>query len=201
MGRFYEYRTISIWPRPLQQPHPPIYMSGSSRDAAALAARARVGVGFAATTLEQARESACHYCEQAQVSGWSPTREHILYRIPVHIASTDSEAYETLDPEAFIVGQPATSANQALGQSQYRTTSVARKPAPQPNTRSDVEARVERGQLLLGSPNTVLTQIERITSVLNPGILDLHFPDLDRDSIMHALDLFGTRVLPRLQPR
>jgi hypothetical protein len=65
--------------------------------------------------------------------------------------------------------------------------------------RSDVEARVERGQLLLGSPNTVRAQTERIKSVLNPGVLDLHFPDLDRDSIMHALDLFGTRVLPRLQ--
>ena len=29
-GRYYEYRVISIWPRPVQQPHPPIYMSGSA---------------------------------------------------------------------------------------------------------------------------------------------------------------------------
>src|SRR5947208_6684990 len=25
-GRYYEYRAISIWPRPVQQPHPPIYI-------------------------------------------------------------------------------------------------------------------------------------------------------------------------------
>jgi len=30
LGRYYQYRTISIWPRPVQQPHPPLYMSGSS---------------------------------------------------------------------------------------------------------------------------------------------------------------------------
>ena len=27
-GRYYEYRTISIWPRPVQKPYPKIYMSG-----------------------------------------------------------------------------------------------------------------------------------------------------------------------------
>src|SRR4029453_8632316 len=37
-GRFYEYRTISIWPRPVQKPHPPIYMSGSSPESGELAA-------------------------------------------------------------------------------------------------------------------------------------------------------------------
>ena len=29
-GRYYSFRSISVWPRPVQQPHPPIYMSGSS---------------------------------------------------------------------------------------------------------------------------------------------------------------------------
>ena len=33
LGRYYQYRTISIWPRPVQQPHPPLYMSGSSPEA------------------------------------------------------------------------------------------------------------------------------------------------------------------------
>src|ERR687885_2876035 len=38
LGRFYEYRTVSIWPRPVQQPHPPIYISGSSPESAEFAA-------------------------------------------------------------------------------------------------------------------------------------------------------------------
>src|SRR5215469_3482029 len=39
LGRYYQYRTISIWPRPVQQPHPPLYMSGSSPEAGEFAAR------------------------------------------------------------------------------------------------------------------------------------------------------------------
>ena len=43
LGRYYQYRTISIWPRPVQQPHPPLYMSGSSPEAWEFAARNHIG--------------------------------------------------------------------------------------------------------------------------------------------------------------
>ncbi len=198
MGRFYEYRTIALWPRPLQQPHPPIYMSGSSADAAALAARMRVGVGFAATTLEKALESACLYRSQAETAGWSPTPEQVLYRISIHIGRTDSEAIDSLDPEAFIVGQPTANVSQALRQSSYGAGRTNVRPAGIPSARSDLQARIDNGQLLVGSPDSVLKQIERVQCTLQPGILDLNFPDLDRDAILRALELFGTRVLPHV---
>ena len=41
-GRHFRYRSISIWPRPVQRPHPPIYMSGSTPEAAEFAARQHV---------------------------------------------------------------------------------------------------------------------------------------------------------------
>ena len=31
-GRHYQYRTVSVWPRPLQQPLPPTYSLGTSRE-------------------------------------------------------------------------------------------------------------------------------------------------------------------------
>jgi alkanesulfonate monooxygenase SsuD/methylene tetrahydromethanopterin reductase-like flavin-dependent oxidoreductase (luciferase family) len=196
MGRYYEYRTIALWPRPLQQPHPPVYMSGSSPEAAALAARMRVGVGFAATTLDNAVESARQYRSHAESAGWTPGADHVLYRIQVHIGQTDADAYASLDPEAFIVGQPSTNVGEALRHSSYRAASGARGTA----TRStpNVQARIDNGQLLIGSPDSVLRQIERLHCRLQPGILDLNFPDLARDSMLRALDLFGAQVLPRV---
>jgi len=56
-GRYYEYRTIAIWPRPVQQPHPKIYMSGSSPESGEFAARNRVGLGFAFTNVPLARKA------------------------------------------------------------------------------------------------------------------------------------------------
>jgi alkanesulfonate monooxygenase SsuD/methylene tetrahydromethanopterin reductase-like flavin-dependent oxidoreductase (luciferase family) len=171
-------------------------MSGSSPDAAALAARLRVGVGFAATPLTQAVESAGLYRAAAEKCGWEPSREQVLYRIPVHIGTTDAEARDTLDPEAFIVGQPKPAAANALRASSYRTASVAQS---RPRGEMSIETRIESGQLLIGSPDTLMCQIERLQVALRPGVLDLHFPDLGRDALLHALELFGTRVLPRIQ--
>src|ERR687886_43310 len=69
-GRYYEYRAISIWPKPAQVPHPPIYVSGSSPESGELAARHRLHVGFAFTTVPFSRESARHYRERANAYGW-----------------------------------------------------------------------------------------------------------------------------------
>ncbi len=55
-GRYYKYRSISIWPRPVQDPHPPIYMSGSSRESAEFAARNRVSLGLAVTIAAAGRQ-------------------------------------------------------------------------------------------------------------------------------------------------
>src|SRR5262249_46656314 len=52
-GRYYEYRTISIWPRVVQKPHPKIYMSGSSPESGEFAAQNRVGLGLAFTNVPQ----------------------------------------------------------------------------------------------------------------------------------------------------
>src|ERR1700674_4974487 len=43
-GEFYQYRAVNIWPRPIQQPTPPIWMTGMSVDTGSLAAeRGHVG--------------------------------------------------------------------------------------------------------------------------------------------------------------
>src|SRR5919201_988495 len=82
-GRYYEYRAISIWPKPAQVPHPPIYISGSSPESGELAARHHLHIGFAFTTVPFAAESARYYREQAHAYGWEPTPDHVLYRVTI----------------------------------------------------------------------------------------------------------------------
>jgi alkanesulfonate monooxygenase SsuD/methylene tetrahydromethanopterin reductase-like flavin-dependent oxidoreductase (luciferase family) len=74
LGRYYQYRTISIWPRPVQQPHPFLYMSGSSPEAGEFAARNRIGIGFAFTTVPLAKAAAQHYRVCARDAYWEPRR-------------------------------------------------------------------------------------------------------------------------------
>ena len=73
LGRYYEYRTISIWPRPVQEPHPPIFMSISSPEMAEFAAAHRISAGLAVTTVPRAKESLRVYREAAARHGWEPS--------------------------------------------------------------------------------------------------------------------------------
>ena len=97
-GRHYHYRHVSIWPRPMQQPTPPIYVSGSSQEFGEFAARRRCGLGLAFTNLPLAADAARHYRAQAAAEGWEPTPEQIVYQLPVHVGETDEPAFEAVRP-------------------------------------------------------------------------------------------------------
>ncbi|MBV8714476.1 MAG: LLM class flavin-dependent oxidoreductase, partial [Chloroflexi bacterium] len=48
-------------------------------------------------------------------------------------------------------------------------------------------------------PETVLSQIRAIRDSLGCGILDLIFQPVGADKLRKAIELFGTKVLPRMR--
>ena len=70
-GRFYRFSGIDAWPRPVQQPHPPIVVGGMSRSAARRAARKGNGWYGFFTTPEAAARS-LGWIRQAVEAGERP---------------------------------------------------------------------------------------------------------------------------------
>jgi alkanesulfonate monooxygenase SsuD/methylene tetrahydromethanopterin reductase-like flavin-dependent oxidoreductase (luciferase family) len=201
-GRYYEYRSICIWPRPAQQPHPPIYMSTASPEAGEFAARHRLGAGFAFTTLQIATKAAQHYREQCRKHGWEPTPEHVIYRLAMHVADTDEQAIEEMRSAGG--GLPSLglsfrnrAVEQAVASSGYYGRDIETQRA-RLQSRGEVLERIEKGQILVGGPETVLKQIKRIRDELGAGILDLAVASQLGDKTLSAIELFGTKVLPRM---
>ena len=198
-GRHYEFRSVSIWPRPVQKPHPPLYMSGSSPESGALAARSHVGIGFAVTTLPLATKAIAHYRATAAEAGWTPTPSDIIYRCGLHIAETDDQANDDLTsgPQRgrFSISNPALESAVA-GTSYYgrdfeaQRNRVARLPT--------LKDAVEQGQILFGGPESVIQQILKIRELIGAGILDLVLISQDDDKARRAIELFAAKVLPRL---
>ncbi|MBV8717282.1 MAG: LLM class flavin-dependent oxidoreductase [Chloroflexi bacterium] len=202
-GRYFEYRAISIWPRPVQKPHPPIYMSGSSPESGEFAARNHLKIGFAVTTLPLASNAAAYYRSQAtSLYGWTPSATDVLYRLTVHVADTDEQAMDDL----VATGANELRAGFALSNrvlddtvanlGYYGRDVVNQRGRLQPHTLAD---RIELGQLLAGSPETVLSQIRAIRDSLGCGILDLIFQPVGADKLRKAIELFGTKVLPAMR--
>jgi alkanesulfonate monooxygenase SsuD/methylene tetrahydromethanopterin reductase-like flavin-dependent oxidoreductase (luciferase family) len=102
-GEFYRFRAISIWPRPVQQPHPPLLMSASSAESARLAAEFKAIAGFLRlTSMEDARKGIQIYRETAREFGWEPDAEHVIVGMNCCIDDTADEAIDTLsDSQAY----------------------------------------------------------------------------------------------------
>jgi alkanesulfonate monooxygenase SsuD/methylene tetrahydromethanopterin reductase-like flavin-dependent oxidoreductase (luciferase family) len=216
-GRYFEFRSISIWPRPLQTPHPPIYMSGSSPESSEFAARNRIKLGFAVTTLPLASKAFEIYRSTANECGWQPESDDIIYRVGIFVAPTDEEAREMaaalpgrgMEPPPKPGDAPESASARAAG---FATSNMKVDDAVASsgyygrdleNQRGRVRAggslddRIDNGQVICGSPDSVLRQAKRIQKETGAGILDLVFPRVHEASLQ-SIELFGEEVLPRL---
>ncbi|MFN8635441.1 MAG: LLM class flavin-dependent oxidoreductase [Chloroflexota bacterium] len=199
-GRHYQYRAISIWPRPVQQPHPPIYMSASSPEAGEWAAKNHVSVGFAVTTVPLAKKAAAYYREQANLAGWQPTPDNVLYRVALHIAETDGQALDDLETHGATSMPRLSNTNRALAAAVASSGYHGRDAATQQSRLGSfsLKERIELGQILVGGPDTVLKQIQSVRDELGAGIVEVHFQSFGREQTLKAIELFGTKVLPRM---
>jgi alkanesulfonate monooxygenase SsuD/methylene tetrahydromethanopterin reductase-like flavin-dependent oxidoreductase (luciferase family) len=202
-GRYFEFRSICIWPRPVQQPHPPIYMSTASPEAGEFAAKNHLGAGFAFTTLQIATGAAQRYREYCRTYGWEPEPEHVVYRLGMHCAESDEQAIEDLTSVGG--GQPSVglsfrnrAVESAVAESGYYGRDIDTQRA-RLQSRGEVASRIEKGQVLVGTPETILKQAMRIRDELGAGVLDLSLAAQLGDKTMRSIELFGSKVLPRLR--
>ena len=69
-GEFYQYPSVSIWPRPLQRPHPPILMSASNEESAEFAGQHKAMMGMTLIAdLAAAKRCIGVYRETARAHG------------------------------------------------------------------------------------------------------------------------------------
>jgi alkanesulfonate monooxygenase SsuD/methylene tetrahydromethanopterin reductase-like flavin-dependent oxidoreductase (luciferase family) len=91
-GRYYRYRMVSIWPQPMQKPHPRMLLTGTTPDTAAYAARNGFDIGIAFQTVELAREQTTLYLETARAAGRTAGPENVLFRHFAYVAETNEQA-------------------------------------------------------------------------------------------------------------
>jgi alkanesulfonate monooxygenase SsuD/methylene tetrahydromethanopterin reductase-like flavin-dependent oxidoreductase (luciferase family) len=215
-GRHYQNRLVSIWPRPVQQPHPPVLVSGNSPGSADFAARHRFSIGLAFLPPPVAVRAAAYFREAAAAAGWAAAPEHIVYRTFAYVAATDEQAQADCAEHGF--GALSTLGGgivaQADGASRYADAlaDVGRRyngPAPaggappaSPPPGGAPPGLMPGGRIrppLCGSPQTVARQVAELRAAMGAGVLDLI---LYNDALPHELAresvrLFGAEVIPR----
>lgn len=208
-GEFYQYRAVSIWPRPVQQPHPPLLMSGGSPSSARFAAQHRAIMGILrVTNPEQALELMAVYKEQARQDGWEPGPDRFMVGLPTAVADTFEEAKAVLHAGTqyfFDVLQGGINRAQQLVLQKSRFNGGDRNIRPLDKDQrmkvTPVEERIAQGQVLCGTPDMVVDQINRLHAILNHGHMNLiikvgNMPD---DFVGRSMRLLKDGVFPHVK--
>jgi alkanesulfonate monooxygenase SsuD/methylene tetrahydromethanopterin reductase-like flavin-dependent oxidoreductase (luciferase family) len=194
-GRHFQFRTVAVWPRPRQQPHPPTYALGTSRESCEFAARHHLGLGVSYAPFEVIAKATRYYREQCAHHGWLPSPDQVIYRANILIGETDAEADRLLEAQRgarrdFPLSPPV---RDALLQLDRRNVAGE---ARTPNVGGQLPTN------FVGSPERIVDQIRRCRAESGAGVLDLMFQlpgSADLGFLMHALELFGTKVLPYIR--
>ena len=98
-GEFYNYRFLNVWPRPMQKPHPKIYIVGSgSQETVDVATDFRAGYSIVFTPIEQQLKAMANFREAAEAKGWTVQPDDTIFTVICYVADTDEEAVREARP-------------------------------------------------------------------------------------------------------
>jgi alkanesulfonate monooxygenase SsuD/methylene tetrahydromethanopterin reductase-like flavin-dependent oxidoreductase (luciferase family) len=205
-GAFHQYQNVSLGVKPVQKPHPPIWIH--SRDADTLALLARQGVHTGYLFLVPRVEVAPRYREYLRL--WNearhPGKPNIGYWVLVYVDETDEKAVTKARPwfEYCFTNVFGTRADGGIGYLRLAENHARRgNPAGAEIARHsiDVEYMQRRNLAFVGSPQTVIAQIKAAASegVFNTVLGEFNIGGIAEEDLMRSIKLFGAEVLPALR--
>ena len=209
-GKHYHFEYVNMWPRPFQDPHPPIWCpsQGSTETIEWAAHPDRKYVYLQAYS---AFESVLRYLNiyrsvAEQKYGYTASSSQIAWSVPVYCAETDEQALEEVRPHIeslFNTFLPKISQSMFVPPGYMTASSMKKIFAHKATLRGGqkVENLVERGVIVVGSPDTVRdTLIDRHRQAGFEHVLIMpQFATLPADLTEKNLRLLGAEVVPALQ--
>jgi alkanesulfonate monooxygenase SsuD/methylene tetrahydromethanopterin reductase-like flavin-dependent oxidoreductase (luciferase family) len=189
-GRFFRVHNATCTIRPVQRPHPPIWIAANADPAVVRTARLGypwfVNPHAALPTIERQWER--YKQALAEANHPMPTARPIA--LELHVAATHEAAVETARP--FLAGKYNAYAEWGQdkvlpGEESFRVAFDA----------------LARDRFILGAPDEVIEQIEERVRRLQSNylIFRMGWPGMEPAKILRAIEMMGTRVLPHFHAK
>jgi alkanesulfonate monooxygenase SsuD/methylene tetrahydromethanopterin reductase-like flavin-dependent oxidoreductase (luciferase family) len=208
-GKHYQLPAVNLWPRPIQQPHPPIWVPGSgiSSTAEQVVERDNCFCHLSYHGARNAEKTVDRYWELCEEKGRDTNPFRLSFLQLIGVAETDAEAeIYAKHAEYFFHNLLHTPRHyQAIpGCLEYESL---RQNIAAPARDYDLRAMsfkdfVDRGFVITGSPKTVRDQLLHHCKRLRMGHLLalLHFGSMPTELCRKNIDLFTSEVMPHLSP-
>src|SRR3954470_22150993 len=215
-GEFYHYRNVNIWPRPIQQPTPPVWMTGMSVDTGTMAAEKGhvVGTLLSGGTAKPMYDA---YRKRARELGWEAGPDRFAYAAIVGVGQTREEGLRRANAVADYVrtapvvaepfinppGYNSIGANVAMMKAGPRAHRMVtdRNGEPIDHRNATVQQFMETETVFAGTPDDVYNQLKAFNTRMG-GVGHLLFfgqgGQLSHQDAKENIRLFGQEVAPRL---
>lgn len=208
-GRHFEFDYVNIWPRPVQQPHPPVWIpSQGSAETVDWCAHPDRKYTYLQTfsPIAAAKKSFDRYREAARKAGYEPSPDQLGWALPMYVAESDAQAKDELREHAEIFfnkllhyplearlppGYTSLASTKALIEQKFKLR----------QSYQTFDKLLELGMVIAGSPKTVVEAIKLRQRELGFGhlISMLQIGTQPAEQTERSLRLFATQVMPQLR--
>lgn len=207
-GEFFHVPYVNLWPRPVQDPHPPIWVpAAGSKESLDLCAKHRYTYQAVLTPWNVLKRNCETFREACRQHGYEADPKQIASVFVVHVAETDAQARREAEPhvmwlfqnffrstfqDAFAPGHVSEASLRGMMSGGYRSRDISEM------TWEDLE---EAGWLIAGSPDTVAERLEQRTGEIGSGrvIMFADHGSAPAWMIQKSLTLFAEQVMPRFR--
>ena len=194
-GKLYKIPETTIFPQPLQQPHPPIWITAQSPDSVEAAVRRGFNVltgGFGVPIERMGEFRKLFDRVVAEVKPAQPL--HVGVQRAVYVTDNEADARAAAEEARWNMRVTLSLRNQYERVEKGRAVAV---PAPK---EPDIDDLLDRF-LVIGTPDTVIRQIKRVQDVV--GITHFNcsfwFGDLEQARVLRSMERFARDVMPAFQ--
>lgn len=203
----YQYRQVNIWPRPFQNPHPPIWMTTSSTYNTPEIARHRYVCATFLSGYSLAGKVFHAYRESAREMGWEPEPDRLAYAGMGFVGETDEEAMAGAERMMWFAHNTRTGSQFSrvpgyMSTDEYVTMlQGGSRREGQGQREGGIQSLIDNGIMFCGTPETVVHQIEEHyerSGGYGHLIILGQYGKSQHAETMRSIDLFGREVLPKL---
>ena len=207
-GHYYNHEYVNLWPRPFQQPHPPIWVpSQGSKETIDWAAHPDRRYTYLQTfsPAKVVGKYLKSYRDTAEGFGYEAQDSQLGWAVPVYVADTDEKArQEAKKPFELFRNRLLKMPFEMLLPPGYSSrTSLKGMMAAKASLTQEMtlEMAIDMGMIICGSPDTVKDSIVEYWNDLRfDNLLTMmHFGNLSQELTKNSMALFASKVLPHIQ--
>jgi alkanesulfonate monooxygenase SsuD/methylene tetrahydromethanopterin reductase-like flavin-dependent oxidoreductase (luciferase family) len=214
-GEFFKLNDCAIWPRPVQQPHPPIWIAARSAESIEWCVKRRLPCAQVYQTTGQIEDTFNYYRMQAREDSWEATPDKFILCRHIYIDDSDEKARQIVEPAMYYfftvfnrgfneaINKEAVDQRVSAALTSARSFSYFREGNRERRdfSKLDWDGLLNTGYLIAGNPDNVAKrirqQMEQVGADHFMGMF--HIGNLHHDRVIHSLDLFKKEVMPQLQ--